>query len=101
MTRGDTFTMTYRIESPQAQRVGLGAALLDAEGDDHADGSGDRSSFELPAGTTTFSRPVAVHPDLERRRYEVVGGLWPEGEVGRSGAQPLREASCGSFEVVD
>jgi hypothetical protein len=101
MGRGDTFTMTYRIESPEPRRVGLGAALLDAEGDDHADGSGDRASFELPAGTTMFSRPVAVHDDLSRRRYEVVGGLWPENEVASRDAQPLREASCGSFEVVD
>jgi hypothetical protein len=100
MQRGETFTMTYRIYAPKAQVVGLGAALLDPEGDDHSDGSGDDESFALPAGWTTISRPVAVPSSLKMRKFEVVGGLWPENKVGRRSAEVLDEASCGSFEVV-
>ena len=100
MERGDHFTMTYEIDSATARFVGLGAALLDAEGDDHASGTGDRDSFAIRAGHTTVSRQVDVPPDLRHRRFEAVGQVWPANHVGDSTAQVIAQESCGSFDVT-
>ena len=80
--------------------MGLGAALLDPEGDDHSIGAGDRDSFAVPAGHTTVSRRVDVPSNLGHRTFEVVGQVWPENDVGDRSADVIAQGSCGSFDVT-
>lgn len=97
MTRGSTFTLTYKLTAKAAVTLALGAALYDESGADQADGTGDEDAVAFPAGTTSQTRQVLLPNSLVPGAYEVDGELWPPGTIGDG--EPIKAGACGDVTV--
>ena len=100
MKRGDRFTMTYDFDSTSAHMVGLGTALVDSDGHNRSDGSGNKDSVALGAGHMKVDRRIELPSDFPRRTYEAIGQVWPEHHVNDRDAKVIVQGSCGTFEVT-
>ena len=100
MHRGDRFTMTYDFDSSSGRMVGLGTALVDSNGHNRSDGSGNKDSVAIGVGHTKADRRIELPSDFPRRTYEAIGQVWPEHHIDDPGAKVIVQGSCGTFEVT-
>jgi hypothetical protein len=100
MKRGDRFTMTFDFDSPSTRTVGLGTALVDSDGHNRSDGSGNKDSVAIAVGHTKVDRRIELPSDFPRRTYEAIGQVWPEHHVDDPDATVIVQGSCGRFEVT-
>lgn len=90
-------TLTYRITSDVDGWVRLGAEILDQDGVQYADGTGDTYQYEVHAKVTqTSDRPLIIPADLPKGTYEIVAEIWPPLED-VEGKDTIAEARCGGF----
>lgn len=96
---GVTVQLTYKVYSPVARQVGLGAGLYDEQGNDHSNGDGDVSVFMLQQGQSNPSRPVTIPTNLPPGKYELDAEIWPANEIGQNGVNDIIDATCANFDV--
>lgn len=97
--RGQQVTLTYVIDSPIRQRVGLGAGVRHGN-TDFANGDGDEDSVVLRPGRQSISRSLSIPDDAPTGRYEINGEIWPENKVGADGAETLADQVCGDTVTI-
>lgn len=102
MRGGDEIGLVYEITSSRDGAVGLGASLYEIGGDgEHWDAAHNLDLVEVHAGREPVSRPFVIPADVPPARYELVGEVWPGGEVGKEGADTLDDEVCGVVTIVD
>lgn len=96
--RGQRVTLTYTIDSPKQQRVGLGAGVRRGN-TDYSNGDGDMDSVSLKVGRQTISRPLFIPDHAPSGRYEINGEIWPENQVGQDGVDTLADQPCDTVTI--
>jgi hypothetical protein len=80
--------------------VSVAAALVDSDGHDRSDGSGNKDSVDVGKGHTKVSRQVELASNLPHRTLEAIGQVWPEHHIGDRNAKVIAHDSCGHFEIA-
>jgi len=96
--RGQTISVTYKIQSVGEGDIGLGAGIYINDSEDLSDGNGDEDSTHVPAGVSDRSRTVHIPASLASGSYELTVELWQPNSIGVG--ETIKDASCGHVKVT-